>query len=276
MLLCISLIFAFIFKVIDFIIAAIGIIIIIALIIGGIFVLGTFINWVKDLLEKKSAKREENKDNDVHVSSDANTHVAQTSLCNAVPTNDSSLDINHKVGNEGEYSVACVLEQLQGIHRVINDITIEHDNTSTQIDHVVITEKGVFCIETKNWLGRISGKENYKKWYQWYPTTSYDSEADNEYMNPLIQNRGHVAVLKKIFDDNNINSPIKSIVVMANNNANYIKVKNVINVDEVKDYVDNYYQCKILSLSEIERIANVLNNCKSTITNEQHVANIQH
>ena len=77
-------------------------------------------------------------------------------------------------GWAGERVVRSILKTLPGDqYIVLNDIKFygrEKENKgqgrykgkrwSCQIDHLVISPYGIFCIETKNYLGRISG--NYK------------------------------------------------------------------------------------------------------------------
>lgn len=181
-----------------------------------------------------------------------------------------------EIGQEGELMVADILAEINGFHRVINNIIIEHENTSTQIDHILINTNGIFCIETKNWAGRISGKENYDLWYQWYDKTPYNSEPDNKLENPLKQNKHHIAVLQKILKKNQIKYEINSVIVMANNNADYIEANNVINVVNLKDYIENYYQSICLTNQEINKIYIAIISERSSISLEEHIANINH
>ena len=52
-------------------------------------------------------------------------------------------------GEIGEVSVARKLGQLNEYKKIINDIYINDQGKSRQIDHIVITKHGVFVIETK-------------------------------------------------------------------------------------------------------------------------------
>ena len=46
-------------------------------------------------------------------------------------------------------------------HYIVNNIIIETpDKLTHQIDHVAIYKTGIFCIETKNFIGWIFGDEN--------------------------------------------------------------------------------------------------------------------
>ena len=65
-------------------------------------------------------------------------------------------------GSMGEYWVKKELEQLpKEEYIVFNDIMIEDDKGSHQIDHIVVSKFGIFVIEMKNYYGMIFG-DNYK------------------------------------------------------------------------------------------------------------------
>lgn len=50
---------------------------------------------------------------------------------------------------------------------VLHDVTIHTEyGDTTQIDHIVIAETGVFVIETKNYEGWICGNEKSARWTQ--------------------------------------------------------------------------------------------------------------
>lgn len=62
-------------------------------------------------------------------------------------------------GKVGEKIVAEDLEKIDGYKHIINNVMINDNGKSRQIDHIAITEYGVFVIETKNYAGTIYGKE---------------------------------------------------------------------------------------------------------------------
>ena len=65
----------------------------------------------------------------------------------------------------GEKTVALLLATLdKKEYRTINDLIIRVDGESTQIDHVVVSNYGIFVIETKNYKGWITGYESSNQW----------------------------------------------------------------------------------------------------------------
>ena len=74
-------------------------------------------------------------------------------------------------------------------------VPIKNDLT-TEIDLLLITKKGIFVIENKNYKGWIFGNEKSKYWMQ----VIYNRK--NQFFNPVKQNAIHINCLKHILDDN--------------------------------------------------------------------------
>lgn len=96
------------------------------------------------------------------------------------------------IGDNGEYLVAKQLSIIPNINAsLLNDIVVPYKRTYAQIDHVLITEKGIFVVETKNYhQGEIVGNRMEQSWTHKYGDTS------NEFYNPIIQNEHHIIGLK--------------------------------------------------------------------------------
>lgn len=93
-------------------------------------------------------------------------------------------------GSYGELRVSHILSQLPEEYHVFNDVYLETKGRSSQIDHVVISQYGVFVIETKNYSGAVYGGENAEKWTQYLNGEKYD------FRNPIKQNLSHVWAIK--------------------------------------------------------------------------------
>ena len=92
------------------------------------------------------------------------------------------------IGKVGEFWVKRELKNLdKKTYKVINNITINVNNITHQIDHIVVSKYGIFVIETKQYSGYIKGNEYDKKWIQ----------NNKIYINnPIHQNYGHVKSLE--------------------------------------------------------------------------------
>ena len=91
---------------------------------------------------------------------------------------------------------------------------------------------GIFCIETKNYIGWIFGSENQDKWTQ----TLYNGEK-NQFLNPLKQNKSHIYHLSKVLGGK---YKINSLVVMVQNNASKVEASNVINLNDLRMQIPLY------------------------------------
>jgi hypothetical protein len=77
---------------------------------------------------------------------------------------------------------------------VLNNLTLPIDDGTTQIDHVLVSTRGVFVIETKNYSGWIFGNEKSAKW------TQVIYKKKSSFQNPLRQNYKHQKVVQNILD----------------------------------------------------------------------------
>jgi len=112
-------------------------------------------------------------------------------------------------GKRGEVQVAALLALLpKKSYKVINDLLIQSEGYSTQIDHVVVSVYGIFVIETKYYQGCIYGGDNSEYWTQNIYGNKY------KLRNPLWQNQSHVKTIARIIGDSG-NVPIYNIVAFS-------------------------------------------------------------
>ncbi len=99
-------------------------------------------------------------------------------------------------GYFGEKSVAFFLSKLDPAkYTAINNIMLQVGSRTTQIDHVVVSNYGIFVIETKNYQGWILGNEFDDYW------TQVIYKRKEKLHNPIKQNYGHIQALKEILSD---------------------------------------------------------------------------
>lgn len=87
-------------------------------------------------------------------------------------------------------------------------IPISKDNVS-EIDCIVISRKGLFCIEIKNWNGIIKGSEQD---YHWYLARFDRKNIFEERYNPVKQNQKHCDILEELFE---FKYPVDNIVIFS-------------------------------------------------------------
>ena len=95
--------------------------------------------------------------------------------------------------NMGEALVANTLSNLNCLHVLINNVTLPTENGTTQIDHILLTEAGIFVIETKHYSGWILGNPREDKW------TQVIFRKKSRFQNPVHQNYLHVKTVQALF-----------------------------------------------------------------------------
>ena len=175
-----------------------------------------------------------------------------------------------RLGMEGEEEVDRELNLLnKEDYIVLKDLTLLYDNSTHQIDHVVVSNYGIFVIETKNYSGFIKGSDKYYKWVQFIGKKKY------MFLNPVFQNKGHISALQDLLPE--YKDYFVSIVCFTNKSKLKVNTKGiVINLDELLHIISNFRN-EILIL-DINEVAQNLKNLSLTNMNgieQDHLNNIK-
>ena len=95
------------------------------------------------------------------------------------------------MGIAGEHWTKKELNKLPTEYIVLNDIMVSNGESTTQIDHIVVSPYGIFVIEPKHYHGFILGGDTYEKWRQ------YQGKKYREFHSPTRQNYGHIMALSQ-------------------------------------------------------------------------------
>ena len=89
-------------------------------------------------------------------------------------------------------------------YHLIKNVTLPTEDGTTQIDHIIVSQYGLFVFETKNMKGWIFGSANQSTW------TQQIYKHKSKFQNPLRQNYKHLKTLQSLLelDDNQIHSVI--------------------------------------------------------------------
>lgn len=156
-------------------------------------------------------------------------------------------------GYLGEKAVEKILATLpKDQYLVYNNILLQTDYGTTQIDHIVLSVFGVFVIETKNYQGWIFGNERDEYWTQ----NIYGKKT--RFKNPILQNYGHVKAIECVFSDF---GELKLIPIVAFSGRSELKVnvnsQNVIKFSQLKSRI-GLYTIKIMNFETVVKMAEVL------------------
>lgn len=153
--------------------------------------------------------------------------------------------------------------------RIINDGIFINPKTgvSSQIDHIFISTKGIFVIETKNYSGIIYGTDDQREWTQ---SLNYGKTV-NKFYSPVKQNFTHVYLIRTLL---NMPLPVFNIVVFVQGNTEYINSEYIYTLPSLKRLLEN--SPEQISVGEVEKAYRTLSNRINTeITKAQHAASIQ-
>ena len=139
-----------------------------------------------------------------------------------------------------------------------------------QIDHVVISNFGIFVIETKNYKGFITGNEYNDYWTQ----TIYKYKG--KFYNPIKQNYGHIQAFKTILKEfqNIIYYPI--VVFTTEADLKVIADTDVVYDTHLIETIKKYQKENISDVIR-DKIYTCLNTQNATDKNskKEHIQNIQ-
>lgn len=98
-------------------------------------------------------------------------------------------------GQFGEYLAEYALtnHNLDGDFVVLKNLYLPMKGKTTEIDLLLIHEKGIFVFESKNYSGWIFGSENQLKW-----TQCFKNGTKEQFYNPIKQNRTHIRALANL------------------------------------------------------------------------------
>lgn len=105
----------------------------------------------------------------------------------------------HDLGRTGEYYTYKYLSRLSGTKRFLfNCYVPENDDSTTEIDVLMIHTSGIYVIESKNYSGWIFGTETQKNWTQSFAAgRGIGKTKQNTFFNPIIQNKTHIKWLQE-------------------------------------------------------------------------------
>ncbi len=173
------------------------------------------------------------------------------------------------IGWFGEHWTKEVMNYLpKDKYHIFNDIMISINDKTYQIDHIIVSEYGIFVIETKQYNGYIKGSKYDKKWVRYIK-----GKEPIYYTNPIRQNYGHVKAICELL--NISESKVFNIVCIPSKNVKL----NIKHDGELTTSVD--INEKIMSYKE-EIIDNVdelkdkiiINNIVDKDKRKEHIDNI--
>lgn len=127
-------------------------------------------------------------------------------------TGESFLSVWTDKGKYGEYLTYDALKEFEkeGAKFLFNLYIPKKNGETTEIDLMMISRKGIFVFESKNYGGWIFGKESQRNWTQVLP--SGNGTRKESFYNPIMQNRTHIRNLVAFVGEE---YPTRSVIVFS-------------------------------------------------------------
>lgn len=173
-------------------------------------------------------------------------------------------------GYLGEKGVATILSFLPSDkYKIINDVLLESNGRTIQIDHLVISIYGIFVIETKNYKGWITGSDNSEYWTKNMFGNKY------KFYNPIRQNKAHISALSKQLGLS-FSKFIPIIVFSSRADLKVNTVHNVIYTTQINRVIKAYSDIKF-SKDDILKLCDKISslNIVSPKVRKQHILEVQ-
>ena len=158
----------------------------------------------------------------------------------------------------------------KNVYHLINNVTIPTEDGTTQIDHIIVSQYGLFVIETKNYKGWIFGSEKQKMW------TQQIFKTKNKFQNPLHQNYKHTRTLESLLDLES--GEAYSIVAFVGDSTFKTEMpQNVFKGAGWVDYIKTFTQ-EIYTVRQVAQLyLDIENNrlSKTWKTQREHVAHVK-
>jgi hypothetical protein len=181
-------------------------------------------------------------------------------------------------GKIGEVVVNLAIKKhLSSEYKILKDVTLYsfdkdgNPDGTTQIDHIILSQYGVFAIETKNYKGWIFGDEKSKIW-----TQSLPGGRKYTFQNPLRQNYRHTKTISNLLKIPE--HAVHSIIVLIGDcKFKTEKPKNVFFDWEFTNYVKEHKEV-VFNDDQVEKFVRILEKERLTPgrqTNQIHIENLK-
>ncbi len=155
-------------------------------------------------------------------------------------------------------------------HKLMHHVTLPIRTGTTEIDHIIVADTGVFVIEAKHYSGWVFGSAGDAKWTQVLYRTR------RQFQNPVRQNYGHIKAIQALssFPDQHY---ISVVVFTGTAQLKTDMGPGVIHLAQLGDFLNaprpvvftRDQMALIVGRIELSRLD------RSAETDEQHINNVQ-
>ena len=162
-------------------------------------------------------------------------------------------------GDLGEKKATLIIEKIiDEDDKLLRNVTIRYEDKETELDNVIVSKRGIFIIEVKNYKGELEGEEDSYEWNKY----NY-SKNGNIYLkivkNPIKQIKRQIYILKSFLKYYGIDIWVDGYVYLLNFNSPVSNDYILENIDEM-DRVSHKKVDRYLKKDTVNSIIELLQN----------------
>jgi len=153
-------------------------------------------------------------------------------------------------------------------YHLMNHVTLQMKDGTTQVDHILVSRFGVFVIETKDYKGWIFANANQANWTQVLFKLKF------RFQNPIFQNIRHVRAVQGLLDFLPPGA-IKSVVVFTGEGEFMTEIpQGVFSISGLIDYLREQ-TVEVMSLNRVQFSVGRLETARLAISSKTDVEHVQ-
>lgn len=176
----------------------------------------------------------------------------------------------HAFQNRGEVRLSVATREHFGSpnYHLMNHVTLQLKDGTTQVDHILVSRFGVFVIETKDYKGWIFANANHASWTQVLFNGKF------QFQNPIIQNLRHVRAVRELLDF--LPPDIVKSVVVFTGDAEF-KTEVPYGVFRLSGFIEHIREqtVEVISLNRMQFCVGRLETARLSITKETDIEHVQ-
>lgn len=153
-------------------------------------------------------------------------------------------------------------------YHLMNHITLQMKDGTTQVDHILVSRFGVFVIETKDYKGWIFANSTHATW------TQVLFRAKFKFQNPILQNLRHIRAVHDLLDFLP-SGAIKSVVVFTGEAEFRTEIpQGVFSLSGLVDYLREQ-TVEVMSLNRVQFCVGRIETARLAISGKTDVEHVQ-
>lgn len=154
-------------------------------------------------------------------------------------------------------------------YHLLNHVTLQMEDGTTQIDHILVSRFGVFVIETKDYKGWIFSNASSANWTQVLFNAKYP------FQNPIHQNSRHVVAVQRLLDFLPADA-VKSVVVFEGEAEFKTEIPaGVFRLNDLIRYLGEQ-TTEVLSINRVQFCVGRLETARLALTGATDVEHVEH